>query len=314
MAKTKTPSRPPARPPAPRSQKTVERPRRVRRLIPIALVALAAVAVLAVVVAREQAGSGEAASPAATGLPNTPDYHSLLVDAENPDHLLLGTHAGLHETTDGGRTWAEAGLAGRDAMNLVRTDDGTVWAAGHEVLARSDDGGASWTDVEPEGLPGLDVHGFAAHPEDARVLYAAIAGEGLYRSDDGGRSFELVSREVGPGVMALAVAPDGRLLAGEMEQGLMASDDGGATWRPALAAGLLGLAVSQAHEGRMLATGPGILLSTDGGESWEEARAIPEGAGPVAWSPSEPDVAYAVGFDRRLYRSEDAGTTWTPID
>jgi len=269
----------------------------------IAAGALVAAAAVAIVLLQ---GGGSAGA-----LPNTPDYHSLLVSPTDPERLVLGTHDGLFESTDGGGTWQQASLAGQDAMNLARAGE-DVWAAGHNVLARSTDGGATWEDVRPTGLPGLDVHGFAVDPRNRRTLYAAIAGQGLFRSMDGGRSFSLVSSEVGPGVMALAVTPDGRILAGDMQQGLFTSRDAGKTWQLGLQAGLMGLAVNPKDPTRLLATGPGILVSSDGGREWIQVLQLDEGAGPVAWSPSEPDVAYVVGFDRTLYRTSDGGQTWNP--
>lgn len=166
-------------------------------------------------------GRGGDESPAAVGgLPATSDYHSLLVDPDDPNDLLLGTHDGLYRSTDGGVTWRFDDLAGQDAMNLARPTNSTVWAAGHNVLARSADG------------------------HDAQV-------------------------------MALAVNPG--------------------------------------DSSRVLAGGPGVLLSTDGAKSWRQVLDVPDGAGPVAWSASDPDVAFAVGFDRLLYRTGDGGETWAPV-
>jgi photosystem II stability/assembly factor-like uncharacterized protein len=250
------------------------------------------------------------ASEAPAALPDTPDYHSLLVTPSDASSLVLGTHDGLYRSADGGRTWEQATLAGQDAMNLAHAKQGVVWAAGHDVLAKSKDGGQNWQDVQPEGLPSLDVHGFAVDPSDRRTLYAAIAGQGLFRSSDGGRSFGPISREVGPGVMALAVTPDGRILAGEMQGGLMVSADAGKTWKRTLDAGLMGLAVNPKDPRRILATGPGILLSRNGGRTWTEAFPVGAGAGPVAWAPSEPQTAYVVGFDQALYKTTDGGETW----
>jgi photosystem II stability/assembly factor-like uncharacterized protein len=268
----------------------------------------------AFLIAKRQAeGPSEVVTPPPAGLPDTPDYHSLLVDPADPNRVVLGTHAGLYESKDGGRSWKVAQLQGQDAMNLARASEKTVWAAGHSVLAKSEDGGSTWTDVRPEGLPGLDVHGFATDPRDPNRLFAAVAGQGLYRSTDAGKTFELVSRGVGPNVMALAVTADGRVLAGDMQTGLMVSEDGGTRWRPALQTQVMGLAVNPSDSQIILAAGPGLLRSTDGGQSWNEVHSIPEGAGPVAWSPSDPKIAYAVGFDRRLYRSHDTGATWQPV-
>jgi photosystem II stability/assembly factor-like uncharacterized protein len=258
-------------------------------------------------------GSDEAASTPTAGLPDTPDYHSLLVAARNAEALTLGTHNGLYQSGDGGRSWQSTKLAGQDAMNLGRAEGGVTWTAGHNVLAKSTDGGRTWQYVRPEGLPHLDIHGFAVDPRDQRTLWAALAGQGLYRSKDGGRRFELGTREVGGGVMALAVTRDGRILAGDMQQGLFASTDGGRTWKGTLQAGLMGLAVNPKQPQRIVATGPGILLSTDGGRTWDQVLPLEVGAGPVAWAPSNPKVAYVVGFDKTLYKTEDGGATWQPV-
>ncbi len=258
-------------------------------------------------------GGSDGPAGASEGLPATSDYHSLLVGPDDPQRLLLGTHQGLYGSSDGGRTWTFAQLSGQDAMNLARPTSSSVWAAGHGVLAKSTDGGATWSDVRPDGLPGLDVHGFAADPENPRLLYAAIAGKGLYRSDDDGLSFSVVSTDVGPDVMALAVTPDDRILAGDMRQGLMESRDGGKTWTLRLRAALMGIAVNPSDPKRVLATGPGISLSRDGGRTWKPVLDLPDGAGPVAWAPSNAKVAYVVGFDRTLYRTADGGATWSEV-
>jgi photosystem II stability/assembly factor-like uncharacterized protein len=315
VAKTKTPRR---------SQKTPQvqapRKRQARRRLPSWIYALAAGLLVALVptgaflLGKDKAKSGsEGPAAASGGLPNTPDYHSLLVAPSDPKHILLGTHAGLYESLDGGRDWKRIALVGQDAMNLARSEGQTVWTAGHNVFAKSSDGGSTWANVRPEGLPSLDIHGFAVDPKDAKRLYAAVAGEGLYRSDDGGQSFELVSQAVGGAVMALAATGGGRMLAGDMEQGLLASDDGGGSWRTVERVGVLGLAINPADPKTIVAGGPGILLSTDGGQSWRQARPIAGGAGPVAWSTSDPDVGYAIGFDQMLYRTTDRGRSWESV-
>ena len=277
--------------------------------------AVAAVAVGGIVAAVivKRGGNKTATAASAHGLPDTPDYHSLSVSPTTPNVILLGTHYGLYRSRDGGKTWAFAALSGRDAMNLARPGGQTLWTAGHYVLAKSTDGGRNWVDVRPSGLPTLDVHGFAVDPGKPSTLYAAVAGRGLYRSTDNGVSFDPVSNEVGGAVMALAVTPSGDVLAGDMQDGLLLSRDGGKTWRRLLKAQLMGLALNPRNPRRVLAAGPGILLSTDGGRRWRQPLKIAQGAGPVAWSPSNPKIAYVVGFDRTLYRSTDSGETWSSV-
>jgi len=263
---------------------------------------------------RQAEAPAEQVAPPAAGLPHTPDYHSLLVSPTDPERLVLGTHAGLYESTDGGHTWQKGPLGGNDAMNLVRTPSRRVWAAGHNVLFVSDDGGRTWSEARPDGLPGLDLHGFAADPKDGDVLYAAVAGEGLYRSRDGGRTFSLVSEDVGPRVFGLAVTTSGRVLAADPTTGVLASDDGGRTWTLVLRGPTLGVAVSPARPRSVLATGSGIFLSTDGGSRWRRVLDVDGGAGPIAWAPSDPRVAYAIGGDQpTLFVTRDGGRAWQPV-
>jgi photosystem II stability/assembly factor-like uncharacterized protein len=316
VAKTKMKSKS-GRPRAP--AKPVQAPLKRQEIKPVpkwfyplgAVLLLALLAGAAFMLGRDKARSGGEGPAASSGLPATPDYHSLLVAPSDPKHLLLGTHAGLYESTNGGRDWERVALEGQDAMNLARSEDETVWTAGHNVFAKSSDGGINWTDVRPDGLPSLDIHGFAVDPRD-RTLWAAVAGEGLYRTD-GGVSFELVSKDVGGAVTALAVTPAGRLLAGDMGQGLLTSENGGKDWRIVAQTQIMGLAINPDDPDLVVATGPGILISTDGGGSWKTTLELADGAGPVAWAPSDPKIAYAVGFDRTLYRTSDAGLSWVPV-
>jgi photosystem II stability/assembly factor-like uncharacterized protein len=275
------------------------------------LAALALFAGLLVVTTVVRRTGGEAVRPPLVGLPRTPDYHSLLVDEDDPRRLWLGTHVGLYESSDGGRSWRVAGLEGRDVMTLVRTESGAVWATGHNVAAKSADDGRTWVDVRPRGLPSLDIHGFAV--DVGGRLYAAVANEGLFASEDDGRTFTLVSREVGPTVYGLAVR-GAEIFAGDSARGLVKSADGGRTWRRVLNAQVTAIAVSSGG-GNMLAAGRDTYLSRDGGRSWDRLGAIAAATWPVAWPPGDPTVAYAVTLppDRKLYRSVDGGSSWTPL-
>ena len=95
--------------------------------------------------------------------------------------------------------------------------------------------------------------------------------------------------------------------------GGLASEDEGLGWRVAEPTAVMGLAVNPDDPAVVLAAGEGVLRSTDGGASWDQVLQLAQRAGPVAWSASEPDVGYVVGFDRLLYRTGDRGASWQPV-
>ena len=248
---------------------------------------------------------------ASARVPKANDYHSLLVSAANPEDFLLGTHAGMFRSLDGGRTWKKAGLAGQDVMNLVQAGS-TIWAAGHDVLAKSTDGGRSWQRVAPRGLPSLDVHGFSVLPGEPRTLFAEVAGKGQFRSNDGGATFRLLSPPPAAMVMTISAGPTGDLYVGDMRNGIYRSQNG-RSWTQVANGMAMGVAVDPQNARRILATTTGIALSSDGGATWKITLRSKAMFGPVAWSPHKENTAYAVGYDRSLWRTIDSGLSWKRI-
>ena len=241
--------------------------------------------------------------------------HSLAVDPEDPQRLLLGIHGGLYVSGDGGRTWRLEALEGADVMNLAGGRDGApIWVAGHEVLARSSDGAGGFEDVRPSGLPGLDLHGFAVREGRSEELYAAVAGEGLYRSEDGARSFALLTRSVGASVHGMGVTADGTLIAADPAQGLLIGAGDGRTFRrPLRGEGLVDVALAPEQPGLVLAAGPGLYVSRDGGRRFTPA--LPQARlAAVAIAPSDPDRAYAIRDDGAVFTSADGARTWSAVE
>jgi photosystem II stability/assembly factor-like uncharacterized protein len=72
-------------------------------------------------------------------------------------------------------------------------------------------------------------------------------------------------------------------------------------------------AVQPTDATRVIMTSRGIDMSTDGGKTWHEALNSSVMFGPVAWAPSKSGLAFAVGFDRSLWRSDDAGKSWKKV-
>ncbi len=291
-----------------------------------------AIAIVLVFVTTRNAGDGGAGDggqaatsqqQAAPGLPDTPDYHSLIVSPNDPDKIFLGTHEGLFSSSDGGISWRNTGALQGDAMNLARdaSDDQLLYAAGHGLFQRSDDDGATWNDIplddaisetgSIDGEKAVDIHGFAADPTQPGTVYAAVANRGLYRSTDHGASFTKLSDTGAAGFgIALTNTKPQRIYLADASEGLLVSSNEGKTWR-LLQPGVISVAISPDDPKRVLAAGNAIYLATDG-ESFKQVQAGPkDGFGSIVFAPSDPLRAYAVGYDRVLYVSQDGGNTWS---
>lgn len=293
------------------------RPKGLGRIVVSGALALVGAIGLAACGGSDPAGGADAsASGSLASILGDSHVHSLIVDRADPARLLLGLHKGLYVSADAGRSWDLADLEGDDAMNIASAAEGaSLWVAGHEVLERSDDDGATWESVRPEGLPGLDIHGFAVRPDRPKEIVAAVAGQGLYGSTDGGASFAPLSTQVGPSVFGMALTSDGPLFATDPSQGLLVSSDGGRTFRLGIQGqGLVSVAAVPRRPRLVLAGGqPGVVVSRDGGDLWESAF-TDAGVAAVAIDPSDPRRAYAVGDDGRLYTTGDAARTWSAVD
>ncbi|HVT59916.1 MAG TPA: hypothetical protein VHR45_16140 [Thermoanaerobaculia bacterium] len=211
--------------------------------------------------------------------------------------------------------------------------------------AKSTDGGVTWAPIN-QGL--LDFHGFpqlvnrlVADPQSPGVLYAALSA-GVFKSTDGGRSWLDAGGLGTPGptwlmndVVDLAIHPhDSRTLvvAGTSISGgtgavAAISHDGGASWaqipdmlgRDPYEPAKLGAVVFDPSSPTQLFVGgrDGLIMSFDGGASWARSGlALPSGQAITRLRMDADHVLYAVLAPgaHTLYRSADAGFSWTAID
>jgi photosystem II stability/assembly factor-like uncharacterized protein len=72
-------------------------------------------------------------------------------------------------------------------------------------------------------------------------------------------------------------------------------------------------AVQPGDSSHVLMSAYGVESSSDGGKTWHPVLHSKVMFGPTAWAPSDARRAYAVGFDRSLWTSDDAGTTWKKV-
>jgi photosystem II stability/assembly factor-like uncharacterized protein len=218
-------------------------------------------------------------------------------------------------------------LSSVHALAVSRT--GLVYAGVAERgVFESDDGGSQWT-LAATGGSGFSVRDLAIDPGDPRQVYA-LTDRGLFRAAAGAWNY------VGPGYYgfghfgsdAFAVAPSDRNRLYVVDDGeLLVSRDRGASWHgPTANLGFMvdvlrvdprGADVLYAGNAD-LGNSDGLLKSVDGGVTWH-AGSGPGGApGPsrvlsFAFDPRQPDVQYAGTLDNGIWKSTDAGETWSRV-
>lgn len=239
----------------------------------------------------------------AVGPPGLSQNATLTVAAPpwGPGSVWATVDSRAYESPDRGLTWAPLDrIAGDPASQLLAvyqfafdpTSKGTAYAAtaspSPESVLRTTDGGQTWSGVGPTPTtgPGSNAVSLVVDPADPRTLYFAnswcflsVCHGGLFRSTDAAVTWS----DIDPPfffVQALAVDPanHARIYASTMGLPnptiLFRSDDGGSSWTPLR--GYSGLDVAQ-----------------------------------LAVVPGSPSTVFAVAVDGRLWRSTDAGATWT---
>ena len=108
------------------------------------------------------------------------------VSPTDPDSVLATTERGLARSTDGGRTWTVL-RAPTLAVLAWHTAGSLYGIAPDGAVHVSADGGTSWTERGSAGGPPEAVTVAAGDGE--QVLYVAVSGRGILQSTDGGRTF-----------------------------------------------------------------------------------------------------------------------------
>ena len=281
-----------------------------RWLVPAALVAAVAVAAVGWWATEGQRNVAQGGVTLAALRP--PDIHALSVLPDDERSLVFGSHAGLAISRDGGASWSKVSGANVDAMSIAMPPGSrTAIIAGHDVYLRSEDGGASWRPVR-SGLPGTDIHGFAASTREPNTFYAYVVGSGLFRSGDAGATWTSL-----PGAPAsthsLTIVRSGAndVIFAVTAEGLRRSADAGRTWQavPDVSAAY----VSAAGDSVYSAGGANIFVSTDAGASWQRKTVPPGRATLIAPAPSRPETIYVVTDRFEVHRSRDGGGTWERV-
>ena len=223
----------------------------------------------------------------------------IAVDPNDAQTILVATDgSGVNRTTDGGGSW-EIGIGGTDALAgrslRFRPDSSTELLLGVSSLAvfRSTDGGDHFVQSS-NGISELNLFSIDASAVASNELAEAFQGQnngGVLRSVDGGVTWDVESAPP-TRYSAVRFAPDGKLYAisagpsSVAQEGLYRREDNG-DWTP-------------------LGPDQGPLYESD----LNTVRFSHNNANLILLGGSDFGVA---GFEATIWRSTDAGQTWTKV-
>jgi photosystem II stability/assembly factor-like uncharacterized protein len=287
--------------------------------------------------------------PARTGLPFSP-IKSLGVDPAHPLVLLAGTEGtGLWRSIDGAGAWSAAstGLEANATVraivfnpaniNIVYVVTGDLYYRGH--IYKSTDGGLHWN-VSDQGIPrnqydaqyAAGITGLAVDPAMPQVLYASTNEVGVYQTADGGLNWTAMNGGIPQSggklasVAGIAVDPlHANRPTATIDRNFCIYS--GTTWTKVNTS--YGYFEGPPDHIYFHPTNPNMLYvagrivsqSSDGGLTWSQFHLPGGDISDMAFHPSAPDTLYVAGSvgnsgDGRspggVYRSADAGVTWTP--
>jgi hypothetical protein len=225
--------------------------------------------------------------------------------AFTPDPVVAGAGVAtvgslVWDTSDGGKTWREAGARG-DFTRVAITRDGTYLAGADGVLWRRR-GSAAWV-----RLPGPAGPTTLAADPVAGVVYAASGGA-VWRASKG-RPFRLRVRGLPRSARIAGVGARGRTVIVVMRARPFVSTDAGRTYRRLPAASVV---VPDPHDSRRLVavTAHGLDVSVDAGRTWKAGTK--QRPFVVVPDPSRPGRWYTL-LGGVVRTSADGGLTWRAV-
>lgn len=235
-------------------------------------------------------------------------------------HTLTYTKTGLFVTghssgsisKDEGVTWkAVPSFKNADIMGWATTSAGYL-AGGHNGLFRSINDGKSFTRFNFFGKVS-DVHSLGAA---GKYVYMGSPQVGFLRSIDNGKSWKVVNKKFGQGFMGSMLVDSAnplKVIAPDMNNGLVITTDGGKTWsRFGGPSSVMSVDWNRKNLKEIAALSMGVgALTKDNGKTWSTFP-VPMGASAIALSPTGDKIFVAIlGSEKaEILSSTNGGKNW----
>ena len=230
---------------------------------------------------------------------------------------------GFNESTFSGlemRSIGPASMAGRISDIVINPENPSTWyvGVGSGGIFKTENGGTTWTPIF-ENEDSYSIGCITLDPNNPETIWVGTGenvsgrhvayGSGVFRSRDGGTTWENMGLTASEHIGMIRVDPrdsnviyvaaQGPLWSGGGERGLFKSNDGGASWEKLLGDGLGNAEIDDQYTG----------------------------VSEVHLSPDNPDVVYAVSWQRfrsvavlmdggpgtGIHKSTDGGATWREL-
>ncbi len=243
------------------------------------------------------------------------EIESLAVDPDRSDTLYAGTWHLPWKTTDGGKTWhnIKQGLIVDSDVFSIIVDPGhthVVYLSACSGIYKSENAGILFHKIQGIPSEARRTRSLMQDPENREVVYAGTT-EGLYKTLNGGKSFERMT-DSGVVVNGVYVDPEdsSRVLLATDRGGVLASQDGGATFTPSNRGiserKVAALLVDRDDPERLYAgvvndkNYGGVFRSGDGGAHWEQLDSGLDGRDVFALAQAK-DGAVVAGTDHGIF-------------
>ena len=267
-------------------------------------------------------------------------------DPSQPQTVFAGTDKGLLRSEDAGESWRSVDSPLSDycvwAIAIDPADPATMFAGTGTptpaAIFRSTDGGTTWekrpAEVAEEcpavGVP--RVTGIAIDPTNRNSIWVGLEVDGVRRSTDGGDTWTAINGQIpNPDVHNVVVAAGPpKTVVVVVNNDVYTSTDDGANWEPVGIKDVFpwtyprGIMVQPGSSDTIFLTigdtTPGstgtVMRSKDTGKTWERLN-LPVDPNSAMWvvnaQPFDPDLIFAGSRYGYLYRSDDAGESWSKL-